>query len=180
MNNIPFSAHTHLYTNRLVLRQMIMNDAPEIMVLRSDDRILQYILISKCLNEQEALQFIDKINKSIDKGESYYWGIAHKNEEGKLIGTICIWNISEEDSGAEIGFVLHPDWQGMGLMSEAVKTVLDFVFDKLKLHSIKAEVHPDNLASKKLLKKQGFVKENVFSDRFSDTELYSLINPHKS
>ena len=142
MNNIPFSAHTHLYTNRLVLRQMIMNDAPEIMVLRSDDRILQYILISKCLNEQEALQFIDKINKSIDKGESYYWGIAHKNEEGKLIGTICIWNISEEDSGAEIGFVLHPDWQGMGLMSEAVKTVLDFVFDKLKLHSIKAEVHP--------------------------------------
>ena len=185
MSNTSFVAQTDFFTERLVLRQMTINDAPQIMVLRSDERILQYLLISKCLSEEEALQFIDKINKSIDKGESYYWGIAHKNEEGKLIGTICVWNISEENSRAEIGFVLHPDWQGMGLMNEAVKTVLDFCFGKLKLHSIEAEVHHHNLASNKLLKKQGFVKEahfkeNVLStDRLLDTDLYSLFNPHK-
>ena len=185
MDNTSFTAHANLYTERLVLRQMTINDAPQIMVLRSDERILQYLLISKCLNEEQALQFIDKINNSVSKGESYYWGIAQKNEEDKLIGTICIWNISEENSSAEIGFVLHPDCQGIGLMNEAVQTVLDFCFSELKLHSLEAEVHPDNLASKKLLKKQGFVKEaylkeNVsFTDRSVDTELYSLINPHK-
>jgi [ribosomal protein S5]-alanine N-acetyltransferase len=174
MDNTSFAASANLYTERLVLRQMTMNDAPQILVLRSDERILQYLLISKCLNEEEAMQFIDKINKSVSRSESYYW-----------VGTICIWNISEENSRAEIGFVLHPDWQGMGLMNEAVKTVLDFVFDKLRIHSIEAEVHPGNLASKKLLKKQGFVKdasskENIFSNDGSPaTELYSLISPHK-
>ena len=185
MDNTSFAASANLYTERLVLRQMTMNDAPQILVLRSDERILRYLIISKCLNEEEAMQFIDKINKSVSRSESYYWGIAQKNEEGKLIGTICIWNISEENSRAEIGFVLHPDWQGTGLMNEAVKTVLDFVFDKLRIHSIEAEVHPGNLASKKLLKKQGFVKdasskENIFSNDGSPaTELYSLISPHK-
>ena len=185
MDNTSFVAHTDLYTERLVLRQMTINDAPQIMVLRSDERILQYLLISKCLSEEQALQFIDKINNSVSKGESYYWGIAQKNEEGKLIGTICIWNISVENSSAEIGFVLHPDYQGMGLMNEAVQTVLDFSFSKLKLLSIEAEVHHDNLASKKLLKKKGFLKEahlkeNVsFNDRSVDTDVYSLINPHK-
>ena len=108
-----------------------------------------------------------------------------KDGENKPVGTICIWNISRENLRAEIGYVLHPDWQGKGLMNEALRTVLDFSFNNLGLHSMEANVDPGNLASIKLLEKNGFLKEAhfreniLFNGRFLDSAIYSIINPVK-
>ena len=81
-----------------------------------------------------------------------------------------------------MGYALHPDFHGAGVMSEAMDVVLDYGFNKMKLHSIEAHVHPDNLASINLLQKKGFVKEghfreNVFfNGKFLDTVVYALLN----
>ena len=183
MNKLSFTPFPVLYSERLCLRQLELDDVEEILVLRSDERILKYLIIPVCKNLDEARQFIEKINNAIKQNESLYWSISFKNDK-KLIGTICIWNISEEDSRAEIGYALHPDHQQKGIMSEAMDAVLDYAFTIMQLHSIEANVAPLNSASIKLLEKKGFVKEahfkeNIFfNGRFLDTAIYSLLNPN--
>src|SRR5687768_5785705 len=181
MNELSFFPFPDLYTERLVLRQLRLTDDNEIMVLRSDEKILQFLTLSKCNSLAEAKEFIEKINNYIKNNESIYWGITEKNSE-TIIGTICLWNISKENFRAEIGYVLHPDFHGRGFMSEAMDVVLYYGFNKMKLHSLEAHVHPDNNSSINLLQKKGFVKEalfkeNVFfSGKFSDTAVYSILN----
>ena len=68
-------------------------------------------------------------------------------------------------------------------MQEAIKAVLHYGFETMKLHSVEANVNPANAASIRLLKRTGFVqeahfKENYFSNgQFTDSLIYSLLAP---
>lgn len=183
MNETWFTPFPELSTERLYLRKLREEDAPEMFRFRSDERILKHIKREPAKSQDEALEFIRRINKNVEQDESVFWGISLKNET-TLIGTICLWNISREDFRAEIGFLLHPDHQGKGCMQEALKKIIDYGFGQLKLHSICAFVNPYNSASIKLLHANGFMKEGHFKEciffdgEFHDWFVYSLINTH--
>ncbi|MGH2644608.1 MAG: GNAT family N-acetyltransferase, partial [Chitinophagaceae bacterium] len=104
-------------------------------------------------------------------------------EDSKLTGTICFWHIQSENFRAEIGYILHPDHQHKGIMQEAIKAVLDYGFNTIKLHSVEANVNPANAPSIKLLEKNSFVKEGYFrenyffNNQFLDSAIYSLLVP---
>ena len=140
-----------LRTFRLTLRQLKMNDDNEIFFLRSDERILKYLDMPPAATIDDARMFIDKIINGINK----YWAITTKSND-KLIGTICIWNISADGYNADIGYVLHPDYQGKGFMQEALLKVLEYSFETMNLKSIEADVDPNNSKSIQLLKRNGF------------------------
>ena len=181
MLTLNFQPFPTITTGRLILRQLSDSDAPEIFVLRSDERILKYIDIAKANNLDDALAFIHKINNFIAENECIYWGITLK-EDDKLIGTICMWNILKDHYRAEVGFVLHPDHQGKGLMSEALAAILNYAFSDMKLHSIEGRVHPANAASIKLMERNKFIREAYFKEdyycngKFGDTAVYSLLS----
>jgi ribosomal-protein-alanine N-acetyltransferase len=67
---------------------------------------------------------------------------------------------------AEIGYSIHPDYWGQGIMTETFKILIEFGFSELKLHSIEANVNPKNVQSIKLLEKIGFKKEAHFRENF--------------
>ena len=98
-----------------------------------------------------------------------------------LIGTICIWKIVKEHYRAEIGYVLHPGYQGKGIMQEAMTVILNYGFKTMKLHSIEANVNPNNRSSIKLLKRNGFKQEAYFKENyyfngvFKDSIIFSLV-----
>lgn len=188
MLEINFQPFPTIATERLLLRQLNESDSEAILKIRSDEKVSQFIARQICTTIVEAKEFINKINNNISKNESMYWGItlASKNRNefsNEVIGTICIWNISKEDYRAEIGYELLPDFHGKGIMQEALASVLDYGFRKMKLHSIEGKVDSENIASIKLLEKNNFIreayfKENIyFNGRFMDTAIYSLINP---
>src|SRR5690606_2517771 len=104
-------------------------------------------------------EFIRKINKGIAENESILWGITLNENVQKIIGTICLWNVSIEENKAEIGYVLHPDFQGKGIMQEAVKAVIDYGLNTMQLDKIEASIHPENIKSIRLLEKYDFVYE---------------------
>ena len=66
-------------------------------------------------------------------------------------------------------------------MQESIKEVIDYGFNVMKLHSIEANVNPDNAASIRLLernkfKREAYYKENFyFNGKFLDTAIYSLL-----
>jgi [ribosomal protein S5]-alanine N-acetyltransferase len=183
MLELNFSPFPEIKTNRLLLRRMKNSDAPDLLFLRSDDKVMQYIGREKTKTVEEASAFIDKINTSVDTNEAIMWAIALKDNPGTMIGTICYWNIQTDHYRAEIGYILHPDHWNKGLMKEAVQAVIDYGFTQLKLHSIEGHINPANIVSGIVLEKCGFTREAYFKEnfyfkgKFFDSAVYSLLAP---
>jgi ribosomal-protein-alanine N-acetyltransferase len=131
---------------------------------------------------EEASQLINKLLEMEKNNDAFTWAITYK-PSSTLIGTICYWNIMKEHFRAEIGYLLHPMEQGKGIMQEALSAVLNYGFEVLKLHSVEANVNPNNVSSIKLLERNGFVREAYFKEnyyynnQFLDTAIYSLLTP---
>jgi len=153
---INFSPFPTLTTDRLKLRQLKITDQPEIFFLRSDPQVNEFLDRPQAKIINDALKFIKKINKGISRNEWIYWGIVLKDET-KIIGTICLGNISVRDRKAEIGFELRPGFQGKGLMHEVLAKVIEYGFEGIKLKTIEGDVNPSNLKSINLMKRHGFV-----------------------
>ena len=73
-----------------------------------------------------------------------------------LFLVLCLWNFSLDRLKAEVGYDLHYDFQNKGIMSEALKCILKFGFEKFELEEIEAYTHYENESSKRLLQKNRF------------------------
>ena len=179
---VNFNPFPVINTEKLLLRQVEKSDVNEIFFLRSDKKVLEYLDRAPAANIQEAASWIEKINELEKNNNAVTWAITLKPDD-TLIGTLGFWNITKEHYRAEIGYTLHPNHQGKGIMQEAMLAVLNYGFKIMKLHSIEGNVNPNNLSSIKILERnnftrEGFFKENYFYDgKFLDSAIYSLISP---
>ena len=171
-----------LFTERLMLRQINTEDANEIFLLRSDEKVMQYLDRPRARSTEDALELIQKIVDGIINNDGITWGMVLKDDT-KLIGTIGYWRIMKEDYRAEIGYMIDSSFHGKGLMQEAISAVINYGFSIMKLHSVEANVNPDNLPSIKLLERNRFIREAYFKEnyyfegRFLDSAIYSFLTP---
>jgi ribosomal-protein-alanine N-acetyltransferase len=166
-------------TDRLFLRPLEITDANEIVALRSDKEVNRYLDRPTDLTITEAEAFVDKIQNGIKNNGWYYWAIT-LNNDSKLIGTICLWNADRENGTIELGYELRPAFQGRGLMTEAVKKILEVGFQYLGYKKMIAVTHPGNNRSIKLLQKSGFISTanpGSKDDGHGDDLGFSLLNP---
>ncbi len=175
MLQLDFSVFPVLETERLLLRRLAPADVDDITALRSNDQVNEFLGRPKSTTKEETIQFIEKINKGINDNVSIYWVIAEK-ENGKPIGTICIWNIDKEKGTAETGYELLPSFQGKGIMQEALAKVLEFAFTKMKLEILEAYTHPANTRSSLLLEKFNFERKHEPAE--TGEVGFSLNNPY--
>ena len=181
MLTINFHPFHNLETERLILRRVDNNDYKEVLSLRSNPETMKYIPRPLLKNDDDALAHILMIETKIQNNEGINWAITIKGDP-KLIGVIGHYRIQLENYRAEIGYMILPEFNGQGIVTEAVKEVVKYGFEIMKLHSIEAVIDPDNVASANVLKKNGFVKEahlkeNEFHEgRFYDSVIYSILN----
>ncbi len=163
-----------LTTERLILRQVSEKDASDIFFLRSNEVVTKFIERAKMKTEKEALTFISDRIKDVSENKIYYWGITIKSNKN-LIGTICLWNISEDKKYAEIGYDLNPSYYNKGYMTEAIKSVIEFGFSKINLLTIEAFTQYQNLSSIKVLEKNNFILQSERrEDGFPKNRIYTL------
>jgi len=163
-----------LHIGRLLLRPLEGTDDEVIFRIRSNKDVYKYIAKQTQKSISEARAFIAKTNKGVANGEIKYWGIVLK-ETNELIGDICLWNFSKDGLTAEIGYELYPDYHRKGIMNEAVKRIIAFGFESLKLKSIEAYTHKDNEGSKTLLQKHKFKLDTSRTDvDFPNNLIYVL------
>ena len=102
-----------------------------------------------------------------------YWAITFKNQPN-LIGTICLWNISEDGTKAEVGFELLPEFHGKGMIQEVLSMIINYGFKTMGLIFIDGEVDIKNIKSIKFMEKYGF----IYQKRSENTKIYSVQNPN--
>ena len=182
MLNTDFTNFPILYTERLILKEITDKDASVLFEMRSNPDIMKYIdrPIPKSIDDIHEL--IQKMEMMKSKGEGISWGIFKKENPDLKIGNIGLYRIIVEHYRAEVGYMLNTGHHQQGIMFEAIQKVTEYGFKEMNLHSIEANINPENMASRKLLEKVGFVREAYFKEnyffngRFMDTEIYSLLN----
>lgn len=180
MNTFSFLPFKNLESERLLLRQMTANDINEVFEIRSNPDLMKYIPRPILKNKEEVLELIDTINGNIAENKGINWAITLK-PDNKLLGYIGHYRIKWENFRSEIGYMILPEAQGKGIVSEAVNLIIKYGFEEMKMHSLEAVVDPENIASAKVLEKNGFVKEAhfredcFFNGKFYDSVIYSLL-----
>jgi ribosomal-protein-alanine N-acetyltransferase len=185
MLTLNFNPFPVLETERLLLRCIQTDDAPALFELRRKPEVNQFLDRDPYPTIEETVTFIqEKVLKPLQENEGILWVIVLKEDPARLIGTTGFWRMIKEHYRTELGYLLDPDYWNQGIMKEALLATIDFAFSKTKIHSIEANINPDNLASARLLEKCGFVREAWFRENyyfngvFKDSVIYSLLN-HK-
>lgn len=170
-----FTPFPILTTDRLRLRQLSTTDKQNIFTLRSSPEINKYLDRQPSKTIEDAINFINAINDSIKKNDSLYWAITLTNSK-TFVGTICLFDFSEEKNTCEIGYELLTGFQGQGIMKEAAGKVIAYVFETMKLQKIEAFTHIDNQHSTKLLENLGFKKSTAAGTENPEYINFTLIN----
>ena len=180
-----FNPFPELQTNRLILRRMIKEDAPEIFKLRSDENVMRYIDRKRAESIEDAEKWLQIIDDAMDSNSGITWGITIKHSPHIIVGSIGYWRLIKEHYRAEVGYMLNASLWRQGIMKEALNKIIEFGFEQLQLHSIEAHINTGNNASAGILLATGFVQEAYFKENyffegtFRDTIVYSLLKSNK-
>lgn len=172
-------------TERLELKTIRESHIPDLFAMRSNPRSMHYLDRDPAKTMANAAALYQRMTASAAEGEAIQWGLFLKNTI-KLIGYIGFWRMDKRNFRGEIGYMINEDFQGKGLMQEAIEKILTYGFETLHFHSIEADVNPENKRSIVLLEKndfqrEAFFKENVFHNgQFKDSAIYTKISniPH--
>jgi [ribosomal protein S5]-alanine N-acetyltransferase len=180
INDTVFKNFPELETERLFLRSCDKNDTKFLYKIRSSRNYSESVIIKRHTSLSETEKLIGIIESSFKDKTGINWILSLK-ENYIPIGYACIWNIAYEHLKGEIGYTLIPEYYGNGFMTEAIKEIMNFSFNKLGLHKLEANVDSNNINSIKLLKtlnfkQDAFLREDyLFNDKFHDTVIYSKL-----
>ena len=176
---IPLGSMTFpvLETERLVLRAIHDDDLDALRDIFGDDDVAYYLADQDgaILDDAELLLIIHWANRIYANGSGIRWGICLK-ATSRLIGTCGFHLLDRRNQHAEVGYDLAKVYWRQGIMTEALRPVLRYGFDALKLHRLEANVTEGNIASAKTLLKLGFQQEGVWRERaFLRGQFYDLL-----
>ena len=152
-----------LETERLILRKTIGSDAgPMFKNWANDERVTKYLTWQPYESvEQLKITYHKYLLDNSNRKDFFDWKIVLK-ETNEPIGSIGVVKIIEEIEAAEIGYCLGYNYWHKGIMAEAFKVVIKFLFEEVKFNRIFAHDDIINPNSGKVMSKCGLIKEGVF------------------
>jgi RimJ/RimL family protein N-acetyltransferase len=175
-----FGTFPRLETPRLILREITPDDVQDLFRIYANPEVMRYWSAAPMRSIAEAHRKIAGVAAAFHAHEGIRWAITRK-DAGRLIGSCGHWRLVKEHFRSEIGYELAPEHWGQGIMPEAVDAILRFGFERMGLHSVEAQIEPNNIGSRRVLEKLGFVQEGYFrenffvNDLFTDTAIFSLL-----
>jgi ribosomal-protein-alanine N-acetyltransferase len=169
-----------LETNRLVLRQLTVDDSENWFKNLSDDGVAVLIGMEPLEKVEDSRSIINSFNDRYKKNNGMAWAIILKEDESS-IGTCSYEKIDNHNRSGEIGYDLLKKYWGHGFMAEALSAIIDYGFESLRLNRIEAHTAAINSASRNLLRRLGFFEEGIFREssffrgEFRDDCQYSLL-----
>ena len=175
-----------LETERLILRRFTQKDALAMYKnWASDDEVTKYLTWPTHSNMDVSKLVLEDWASSYSDEKYYQWAIVLKEKGDEPIGSISVVKMNEDVSMVEIGYCIGRAWWKNGITSEAMRAVMDFFFDKVKVNRIEARHDPRNPNSGKVMMKCGMKYEGTLRsfDRnnqgICDASYYSLLKSER-
>jgi [ribosomal protein S5]-alanine N-acetyltransferase len=142
-----------LITSRLVLRPWQPADANTLLQILQQKDILQYFPPSSPATLEKMEKYIEFHHAHWQEHGYGHWAVVTRLEE-QVIGW-CGLEYLTDTRETEIAYLFSRQFWGKGLGSEAARAALDFGLYSTALESIIGLVHPENIASQRILEKLG-------------------------
>lgn len=144
---------TEIRTDRLTLRPLYPHDGEVLHRIYQTEGVLRYFPNPTAPSLERVERFIAGQQAHWEKYGYGNWGIILQGGI-EIIGWAGLQYLRELEE-TEVGFLLDRPWWGMGYATEAAYASLQFGFERIGLEHIIALVHPDNLASMRVIEKCG-------------------------
>lgn len=171
----------NLETPRLLLRKLSLNDAQDYFnKLTSDPEVTKYLTYDTHTDVKQVRVHLEDLMEKYKTNSKYKWAITLK-ETNEFIGVISLNDYSEAYKdcnnnsllgSTDFGYMLAKVYWGKGYATEAFKKVIDFAFNELKATRLRSGYLGNNLASGKVMEKNGFRKIGVIKNYIKKGEEY--------
>lgn len=168
---VSFKPFPSLETTRLFLREPNLSDTQAVFRNYSDAEIAKWFFNEPYYEPAQAESLILTFRKKHNDASGLTWALVLKSEDN-LIGTISLDNLKIGET-ANLEFDLARKYWGEGLMSEALKAVFEYAFNRLHLQQIQALTFQNNEKTVSLLTRLGFKRRGAKGEH----DLYILEHP---
>lgn len=169
-------------TDRLLLRRFKLGDECDMFKNWANDSEVTKFLTWK---PHKDVEFTKKIMgmwiNGYENNNMYNWAIELK-EIGEVVGNISTVELDEKNLSCEIGYCMSRKYWGKGIMSEALKAVIDYLFSEVGFNRITARHDTNNIASGKVMIKSGMTYEGTLrkvklrdDKEFYDLAIYAIL-----
>lgn len=150
-----------LETGRLMLRRFAVTDA-EAMYRNwaSDAEVTKYLTWPCHPNPETTRRLLAEWVREYDSERYYQWAIVQK-ETGEPIGSIAVVHLDESVGMAHVGYCIGRTWWRQGITTEALRAVIDFLFDTVEVNRVECRHDPRNPNSGKVMRKCGMRYEGT-------------------
>ena len=151
-----------LETDRLILRRYVSEDAIAMYKnWASDSEVTKYLMWQTHSNQEVSQNITNDWVNQYTNDNYYHWAIVLKDNGDEPIGDISVVQMNEETSMVHIGYCIGKTWWNRGITSEALKAVMDFLFDVVDVNRIESRHDPRNTNSGKVMQKCGMKYEGT-------------------
>jgi RimJ/RimL family protein N-acetyltransferase len=157
-----------IVTSRLCGVPLAASDLPELLVLHRDQRVLS-AFGAEPDTDDDTRRFLAR---KLAHWREYGFGIwMFRDPAGAFIGRCGIHRWRDD---VELGYIVEPSFWGQGFATEMAAAVAGHAFTTLGLSSLVAFTREENIASRRVMEKVGFLYERDFLDEGVQNVLYRL------
>jgi ribosomal-protein-alanine N-acetyltransferase len=174
-----------LFTDRLIIRDYIINDFENYHKILSDDNVMYYLQDIKSKSVEETKEYFNKvINDQESNNRKFFHLIVETKSNNEFIGSIGYTLLEDTPFGklVHMGYFILEKYWNKGYTKEAVKKLVEFAFTENNVYRIHTGCLKENAFSEKIMQSIGFLKEAEFKEytfhdgRLKDRVEYRLLN----
>ncbi len=155
---------TEIETNRTILKKYKTGDGKIFynIIEKNRDRMIDSfpIMLSNTHDEMSAEYYIRKKIEEWDEQSAFNFGIWLK-ENGEFAGHISVKNIDWVIPRGEIAYIISGEYEGRGIMTEALVAIIKFSFENLSMNRLFLRIMTNNIRSYELAERCGFSREGI-------------------
>lgn len=169
-----------LETERLILRKLTRDDAEDMFAYARDPEVVRHLPWKVHSSLEDTLTYLNEVLANQEKSQVTSWALICK-PEARVVGTAGYNWWQPQHRRAEIGYVLARWLWGRGLMTEAVREIINFGFTRMELNRIQALCREENPASARVMDHCGMKYEGLLRDYYWDNgaphdfRIYSIL-----
>lgn len=172
---------TRQVNEAIYLRMLSARDADDLFSLtdRSRDYLQKWLSwLEGTTSVEDSLQYIKHTFYAYNNRQGVHAGIFYHEE---LVGVVAFHRLDYTNRIGTIGYWLGEEFQGKGIMTDAVASIVTYGFEDLRLNRIEIRVAPENTASRAIPERLRFTKEGRLRqaerlyDTYVDHIIYSML-----
>ncbi len=149
-------------TDRLILRRFVPSDyLPMYNNWASDDEVSEFLTWPTHSDAEVSRSVVESWVAAYESDKNYQWAIAFKSEPENPFGSISVVFTDENVLSFEIGYCIGKKYWRLGITSEALAAVIDFLFKNTDVNRIEAIHDVNNPNSGRVMKKCGMIFEGM-------------------